>query len=348
MEPIGEYYSKAKALEYLEAGYVVIIGGGTSNPYFSTDSASALRGIELEADACSRVRGVDGVYTADPEKRPCCGEVRRKSPSMKFYRRNLKVMDMTAFTLCREKRPPGHRLRHGHSGATWKRCSPERRSAHWSNSENLLYRYDRTKKPNNKRLILMIVLLAVVIALMWLLPDGSQPAAPATNAPKTEQTKNTNDAPDDIEATTLVKAGTQAPDSGWNVRRHDLTLGSLRGKVVLLNFWATWCGPCREELSRVQKDIIDRFKGNEDFVFLPVSRGETRETVAAFREKMGYTFPMGLDPEQKIYRLYASNYIPRNFLIGKDAKLFPRPSVTRPPNSTNLILLIERQLNSAN
>lgn len=66
------------------------------------------------------------------------------------------------------------------------------------------------KKPNNKRLILMIVLLAVVIALMWLLPDGSQPAAPATNAPKTEQTKNTNDAPDDIEATTLVKAGTQA------------------------------------------------------------------------------------------------------------------------------------------
>lgn len=71
------------------------------------------------------------------------------------------------------------------------------------------------KKPNNKRLILMIVLLAVVIALMWLLPDGSQPAAPATNAPKTEQTKNTNDAPDDIEATTLVKAGTQDPISGW-------------------------------------------------------------------------------------------------------------------------------------
>ena len=59
------------------------------------------------------------------------------------------------------------------------------------------------KKPNNKRLILMIVLLAVVIALMWLLPDGSQPAAPTTDAPKTEQTKNTNDTPDDIEATTL-------------------------------------------------------------------------------------------------------------------------------------------------
>ena len=101
MEPIGEYYSKAKALEYLEAGYVVIIGGGTSNPYCSTDSASALRGIELEADVMLKGTRVDGVYTADPEKDPAA----EKFDEITFdevYRRNLKVMDMTAFTLCRE------------------------------------------------------------------------------------------------------------------------------------------------------------------------------------------------------------------------------------------------------
>ena len=101
MEPIGEYYSKAKALEYLEAGYVVIIGGGTSNPYFSTDSASALCGIELEADVMLKGTRVDGVYTADPEKDPAA----EKFDEITFdevYRRNLKVMDMTAFTLCRE------------------------------------------------------------------------------------------------------------------------------------------------------------------------------------------------------------------------------------------------------
>ena len=117
------------------------------------------------------------------------------------------------------------------------------------------------KKPNNKRLILMIVLLAVVIALMWLLPDGSQPAAPATNAPKTEQTKNTNDAPDDIEATTLVKAGTQAPD--FRVEMFDgttFTLGSLRGKVVLLNFWATWCGPCKM-IAPVIEQLAQQYEG---------------------------------------------------------------------------------------
>lgn len=101
MEPIGEYYSKAKALDYLKAGYVVIIGGGTSNPYFSTDSASALRGIELEADVMLKGTRVDGVYTADPEKDPAA----EKFDEITFdevYRRNLKVMDMTAFTLCRE------------------------------------------------------------------------------------------------------------------------------------------------------------------------------------------------------------------------------------------------------
>ncbi len=103
MEPIGEYYSKARALELMEAGFVVIIGGGTSNPYFSTDSASALRGIEIEADVLLKGTRVDGVYTADPEKDPAAV----KFDEITFdevYSRNLKVMDLTAFTLCRENR----------------------------------------------------------------------------------------------------------------------------------------------------------------------------------------------------------------------------------------------------
>ena len=105
MEPVGEYFSKARALEYLEQGYVVIIGGGTSNPYFTTDTAAALRGIEIEADVLLKGTRVDGIYTADPEKDPTATRFDEISCEEVLDRR-LKVMDLTAFTLCRENRLP--------------------------------------------------------------------------------------------------------------------------------------------------------------------------------------------------------------------------------------------------
>ena len=101
MEPVGEYFSKARAIEYLEAGYVVIIGGGTSNPYFTTDSASALRALEIEAQVLLKGTRVDGVYTADPEKDPAAVKFDEITFDEVISRR-LKVMDQTAFMLCRE------------------------------------------------------------------------------------------------------------------------------------------------------------------------------------------------------------------------------------------------------
>ena len=105
MEPIAELYTKAKAVEYLEAGTVVIIAGGTGNPYFTTDTASALRGVEIEAEVLLKGTRVDGVYTADPEKDPTA----TKFDMITFdevYSRQLKVMDLTAFTMCKENRLP--------------------------------------------------------------------------------------------------------------------------------------------------------------------------------------------------------------------------------------------------
>ena len=159
MEPIGEYYAKARALEYLAAGEVVIIGGGTSNPFFTTDSAAALRAVEIEADVLLKGTRVDGVYTAkaaiecmengeivllaggtgnpffttdtgaalraaelkadavfkgttvegvydsDPRKNPDAQLIRDIS-YREAVTRGLRVMDLTAFTLCKENRMP--------------------------------------------------------------------------------------------------------------------------------------------------------------------------------------------------------------------------------------------------
>ena len=160
-------------------------------------------------------------------------------------------------------------------------------------------------------MIAMLVAALAIIAFMiwWPTPEAETQPTP------TEEKRPTP------EEATIVKEGDVAPD--FELTMFDgsvVKLADLKGKVVLLNFWATWCPPCREELSHVEKDIIEKFKG-QDFVFLPVSRGEKKETVAAFREKMGYTFPMGLDTDSLIYKKYAVTYIPRNFLIGKDGKV---------------------------
>lgn len=105
MEPIGEYYSKEKAVDSLEKGEVVIISGGTGNPYFTTDTASALRGIEIEADIMLKGTRVDGVYTADPEKDPSA--VKFDTISFEeIYKRNLRIMDLTATTMCNENNLP--------------------------------------------------------------------------------------------------------------------------------------------------------------------------------------------------------------------------------------------------
>jgi len=105
MEPIGEYYTKEKAIESLENGEVSIIAGGTGNPYFTTDTASALRAVEIEAEIMLKGTRVDGVYTADPEKNPSAKRFEKISFD-EVYAQNLKVMDMTATTLCKENNLP--------------------------------------------------------------------------------------------------------------------------------------------------------------------------------------------------------------------------------------------------
>lgn len=105
MYPIGEYYSKWKAIEALERGEVAIIAGGTGNPFFTTDTGSALRAIEVEAGVMLKGTRVDGVYTADPEKDPTATKFDVITYD-EVYNRGLKVMDLTATALCKENNMP--------------------------------------------------------------------------------------------------------------------------------------------------------------------------------------------------------------------------------------------------
>ena len=186
----------------------------------------------------------------------------------------------------------------------------------------------RLQKKSYAPLAGMIVLVSALIALLffWTPEASAQTAQPS------------------VESTTIVKEGAQAPD--FTVEMFDgtkVTLSELKGKVVLVNFWATWCPPCRNELARVEKEIIERFKGQE-FVFLPISRGESKEKVAEFRNKMGYTFPMGLDTTQAIFKKYATNYIPRNFLVDRDGKVVKASVGYDDAEFAALVKLIEQEI----
>jgi peroxiredoxin len=213
-----------------------------------------------------------------------------------------------------------------------------------------------TAKKRNGTLWILLVLAVGVALLVWLLPDGEQRREARAVAdtelaePQPEVLPDATAESDPLDeaaqaaAATLVRAGDAAPDftvslfDGGSVR-----LSDLRGKTVLVNFWATWCPPCREELTRVQAELIDRFEGR-DFVFLPISRGETRETVARFREQTGYRFTMGLDPEQTIYKMYATNFIPRNFLVGPDGRVIVATTGYEPEEFDALVETIRKTL----
>lgn len=101
MEPIGEFYSKWKAIEAMEAGKVCIFSAGTGSPYFTTDTGSSLRGVEIEADVMLKGTRVDGIYTADPEKDPTAVKFDDITYE-EILARGLKVMDLSAVVMCND------------------------------------------------------------------------------------------------------------------------------------------------------------------------------------------------------------------------------------------------------
>ncbi|HEX5471258.1 MAG TPA: TlpA disulfide reductase family protein, partial [Lacipirellulaceae bacterium] len=143
---------------------------------------------------------------------------------------------------------------------------------------------------------------------------------------------------------TLAHAGERAPD--FRLTRIDGTpiqSSDLRGNMVVLNFFATWCGPCQMELPHLQS-IWEEFGSDSHFRMLIVGREETDDTVRAFQHKNGFTFPMAADPKGSVYKKFATEYIPRTYLISADGTIAFETTGFYEPELARLKKLITRQL----
>lgn len=142
----------------------------------------------------------------------------------------------------------------------------------------------------------------------------------------------------------LVKVGDTAPDftmslpDGTKVR-----LSDLRGKVVMLQFTASWCGVCRKEMPYIESDIWQKNKSNANFALYGIDRDEPAATVLAFAKKTGVTYPIGLDPKADIFGLYAEKDagITRNVIIGKDGKIVMLTRLYDPAEFAEMVKVID-------
>lgn len=145
----------------------------------------------------------------------------------------------------------------------------------------------------------------------------------------------------------IVRVGDIAPD--FTVKLTDgktVTLSQLRGKVVMLQFTASWCGVCRKEMPHIESDIWQRHKGNSSFALIGIDRDEPLTKVLAFKKNMKITYPLALDPGAKVFSLYADSQagVTRNILIGRDGRIIKTTRLYNEKEFASLVKAIDNEL----
>lgn len=155
------------------------------------------------------------------------------------------------------------------------------------------------------------------------------------------------DVPDPIEATRTV-VGQSAPVFSVTTMDGDaFDLVAMRGKVVLVNFWATWCPPCRKEMPHLRDSIWSRFGGRDDFAMVSIAREETLDIIAPFLTGSGYRWPFATDPDRAVFSLYADSYIPRNVVVDRDGTVVWQGTGFEEDEFTAMVACIARRLDAA-
>ena len=127
---------------------------------------------------------------------------------------------------------------------------------------------------------------------------------------------------EDYMESSLVKLNQQVPEFSFtNKDGKSIKLSDYKGKVILINFFATWCGPCMKEMPYIQKDLWEKLKNNDKFIILSFGRDHSQEEANKFIESKKFTFPIFADKDKSIYNLFATKYIPRNYLIDSKGKV---------------------------
>ena len=119
----------------------------------------------------------------------------------------------------------------------------------------------------------------------------------------------------------IVKEGQSTPNFKFTINNESKSSADYKGKVILINFFATWCGPCMKEMPLLEKDVWNNLKDNKDFVLLSFGRNHSQEEMNKFIAAKSFTFPIIPDKYEAIYGLFANKFIPRNYLIDKNGKI---------------------------
>jgi peroxiredoxin len=154
-----------------------------------------------------------------------------------------------------------------------------------------------------KKLLFNLVILLFAASLTAQNQQANQVTKPAAN-------------PDIVKIGQTVPDFTFTDETGKNVKISD-----LKGRVVMINFFATWCGPCNAELPVLQQEVWGKYKNNPDFRLLILGREHSQSEVDKFREDKKYEFPMYADPGRVIFSKFAGSLIPRNYIINKDGQI---------------------------